>query len=71
MKKPSKEILARAKEYQVVINGETLKLDEMDRGQLLTSLMNTIDVMERAHAEISDVNVLLDMWQQYGRVALL
>lgn len=47
MKAPSKSILHHAVgNYQYVLKKRTLNLAQMDRGQLMEALMNTMDLMK-------------------------
>jgi hypothetical protein len=66
MKKPSKKILERAKHYQYIVNGREKLLHEMDRGELLHALMNTIDLMEDLQGRIGDGLELLEKWSNTG-----
>lgn len=66
MKKPSKRILRHASYYQYVLDGQTFKLNEMDRGQLLRALMNTIDTIESIEGHVAVASDAISRWQASG-----
>lgn len=67
MKKPSKEILDEAVHYQYILDGETISLADMDRGQLLRALMQSIDVIEKVSSSINEANERIGDWDS-GRL---
>lgn len=63
LKKPTKEVLDKASGYQWIIKGEYYTLDQMDRGQLMQALMDTLDAMESVEDKMSDINEVVDRWR--------
>lgn len=68
-KKPSEETIRRANSYGWIIKGGYYTLSEMDRGQLMEALMDTVDALERIehnianiHTQIAAANGSLDTW---------
>lgn len=68
VKKPSKDIVEQASCYQYVLNGQTYKLHEMDRGQLMQCLMKAIDLIESIEGNLAIAADAIDRWQRHGEV---
>lgn len=63
LKKPTEEVLDKASGYQWIIKGRYFTLDQMDRGQLMQALMDTMDAMEGVEDKVSYINEFIDKWR--------
>ncbi len=59
-------MLRDPKQYQVVINGKELTIDQLNAQQLQEELMKMMDLVEEIDCKSSEISRLIQSWRSSG-----